>query len=138
MFAKGPQPGATPKEDAMRHLPPGTTCRRVTAMGITGYVIELPDGKPLVSAGNAADAWSKEEDCAIRNPEKIRPLMPTDMTIDFEETATFITAFKSGQVLVRCGFGLTDCRDTESLDAFVARHGGAAATAEYLQACRRA
>lgn len=121
----------------MRHLPPETSCRRMTAMGITGYVIELPDGKARASAGNASGAWSKAQDWAIRNPEKIRPLMPTDITIDFEDTATFITAFKSGQVLVRCGFGLTDCRNTESLDAFVARHGGAAATAEYLQACHR-
>lgn len=106
-------------------------------MGISGYVIELPDGRPIASAGNAGGAWGKAEDWALRNPEKVGALMPTDITIDFEDTATFITARKSGQVLVRCGFGKTDCKDTESLDAFVARHGGAAATVEYLHACRR-
>ncbi|WP_157645474.1 hypothetical protein [Burkholderia ubonensis] len=67
MFAKGPMPGATPKEDALKVLPAGTTCQRMTGMGITGYVISLPDGKQIASAGNAGQAWQKAQDWASRN-----------------------------------------------------------------------
>lgn len=61
MFAKGPMPGTTAKRDALRHLPDGVYCRRSEAMGITGYVVYLPDGTPIVSAGNAqkAEAWGQ-------------------------------------------------------------------------------
>jgi hypothetical protein len=67
MFAKGPMPGATPKEDALKVLPEGTRCERVTGMGITGYVVTLPDGKTIASAGNAGQAWRKAQDWAWRN-----------------------------------------------------------------------
>lgn len=61
------------------------------------------------------------------------------MTVFFENTATFITAADAaGNVVIRCNFRLTDCRDDEPLDNFVARHGGEAATAEYLKQCYRA
>lgn len=60
------------------------------------------------------------------------------MKIYFENTATFITAARAdGAVVIRCNFNLTDCGDNESLEAFVARHGGENATAEYLQDCYR-
>ncbi|EPF1380273.1 TPA: hypothetical protein ACXI4C_004532 [Pseudomonas aeruginosa] len=60
------------------------------------------------------------------------------MKIEFENGANFITARKdNGTVEIRCQFHLTDCRDTEALDAFVLRHGGPEATAEYLKQCYR-
>ena len=59
-------------------------------------------------------------------------------TIEFEAGGNFIAAREaSGNVLIRCHFEDTDCRDSEPLDDFVARHGGAEATAEYLQQCYR-
>lgn len=67
MFAKGPMPGATPKRDALAILPKGARCQQVTAMGITGYVVSLPDGRQIASAGNAGQAWSKAHDWALRN-----------------------------------------------------------------------
>lgn len=66
MFAKGPTPGATPKADALKLLPTGTRCRRVTRMGISGCVIVLPDGREIVSAGNANTAWEKAHNWAMR------------------------------------------------------------------------
>ena len=67
MFAKGPMPGATPKENALRLLPAGTVCRAREAMGIRGYVVSLPNGKAIASAGNASGAWEKAEAWAERN-----------------------------------------------------------------------
>ena len=61
MFARGPQPGATPKEDALKLLP-GATCKRVEARdhaGLVGYVIYDKNGKAVASAGNAQRAWGK-------------------------------------------------------------------------------
>lgn len=66
MFAKGPQAGATPKDEALAALPAGARCKRVTAMGITGYVISLPDGRRIASAGNAQKAWEGAKDWAER------------------------------------------------------------------------
>lgn len=65
MFQKGPMPGATPKQDALTILPKGTRCQQVTAMGIKGYVVALPDGRQIASAGNAGQAWSKAHDWAL-------------------------------------------------------------------------
>lgn len=59
MFAKGPMPGGTPKQDALAILPTGTVCERVSALGITGYVVKLSDGRRIASAGNANQAWEK-------------------------------------------------------------------------------
>lgn len=67
MFAKGPMPGATPKEDALKVLPAGTTCRRMSRMGITGFVVSLPDGRQIASAGTAGQAWRSAADWADRN-----------------------------------------------------------------------
>lgn len=64
MFAKGPMPGATPKQEALALLPAGTRCRQTEAMGIIGYVVVLPDGHQIVSAGNASEAWRKARDWA--------------------------------------------------------------------------
>lgn len=68
MFAKGPQPGATPKQDALEHLPKGTRCVKTTAHGITGYVVKMPNGNAIASAGNANEAWRKALDWALDNP----------------------------------------------------------------------
>ena len=58
--------------------------------------------------------------------------------IGFESGACFITAWdETGQVMIRCAFGKTDCRDDEALDAFVDRHGGLDAAIDYLKACHR-
>lgn len=65
MFAKGPQPGATPKADALRLLPEGTKCSRREGLGIVGYVVTLPNGNAVASAGTASQAWSKAEDWAL-------------------------------------------------------------------------
>lgn len=66
MFAKGPMPGATPRQDALALLPAGTTCKRMSAMGITGYVVQLPDGRQIASGGNAGQAWSDAQRWALR------------------------------------------------------------------------
>jgi hypothetical protein len=68
MFAKGPQPGATPKNDAQLLLPAGSTCRRVSAGGMTGYLVELANGTQIASAGNAGQAWRAACDWAPRHP----------------------------------------------------------------------
>lgn len=67
MFAKGPMPGATPKQEALALLPSGTYCQQASAMGIAGYVVILPDGRKIASAGNASQAWDKAHDWALRN-----------------------------------------------------------------------
>jgi hypothetical protein len=67
MFAKGPMPGATPKQDALKMLPAGTHCQRMTGMGITGFVVSLPDGKQIASAGTAGQAWRKAQEWAYRH-----------------------------------------------------------------------
>lgn len=68
MFAKGPIPGATPKQAAVLLLPTGTRCSATTSLGITGYVVTLPDGRRIASAGNAQQAWEQAREWALRNP----------------------------------------------------------------------
>jgi hypothetical protein len=59
MFAKGPQPGATPKADALKRHP-GATCRIKHGMcRIIGYVVYAADGTAIASAGTARDAWDR-------------------------------------------------------------------------------
>lgn len=62
MFQKGPQPGATPKANALR-LPEleSAYCRRKRSHGIAGYVVYAEDGTAIAAAGNAQEAWSKAE-----------------------------------------------------------------------------
>lgn len=60
-----------------------------------------------------------------------------DTSIEFESGGAFITARKAGEVQIRCNFELTDCREDESLDLFVARHGGVDEATEYLKQCYR-
>jgi len=67
MFAKGPMPGATPKEDALRVLPAGTKCSRLSRAGITGFVVELPSGKQVGAGGTAGAAWRAALGWAERN-----------------------------------------------------------------------
>lgn len=50
-------PGATPKAEALMLLPAGTHCKRLSRMGITGYIVQRPEGKQIASAGNPVDAW---------------------------------------------------------------------------------
>lgn len=67
MFAKGPMPGAIPKQEALKLLPEGTTCKRMSGMGITGFVVTLPDGKQIAAAGTPGQAWRQAHDWASRN-----------------------------------------------------------------------
>jgi hypothetical protein len=54
--------------------------------------------------------------------------------IYFDGGANYITARTDpSNVLIRCDFSYTDCGETESLDAFIARHGGTDSTVEYLK-----
>lgn len=55
------------------------------------------------------------------------------VTIGFEAGGNYITATAAGRVLIRCNAAATDIRDDEPLPDFVARHGGAFKTAEYLK-----
>lgn len=71
MWAKGPMPGAQPRVEALRLLPRGTTCKRVSAIGITGYVVTLPDGRAIGSAGNASLAWEDASSWARRHPREV-------------------------------------------------------------------
>jgi hypothetical protein len=66
MFAKGPAPGVSFKDQALALLPKGTQCRRASAMSITGYVVSLPDGTGIASAGNSNQAWRNALDWANR------------------------------------------------------------------------
>lgn len=70
MFAKGPVAGASPKEEALALLPEGTMCSQMSAAGITGYVIMLPDDRQIVSAGSAAHAWEKARDWALQRRDE--------------------------------------------------------------------
>lgn len=89
----------------------------------------LADALTAVEAGAAAAAPSGKKNSEATEPQTI---------IEFEGGGNFITArAASGDVLIRCNFEYTDCRETEPLDDFVARHGGAEATAEYLKQCYR-
>lgn len=54
------------------------------------------------------------------------------MEIYFEDCANYITAASENGIRVRCNFRFTDCRDDESLDSFVKRHGGEDTAAKYL------
>jgi len=70
MLARGPQAGATPKKDALALLPTATRCMKVhTAAGI-GYVIELPNGRRVASAGSARKAWAVALEWAELNQER--------------------------------------------------------------------
>lgn len=51
----------------MAALPKGVTCSKVSAMGITGYVVKLCDGKSIGCGGNAQRAWEDAHSWALRN-----------------------------------------------------------------------
>lgn len=40
-------------------LPEGTVCVAHCSVGIRGFVVVLPDGHKIASAGNASQAWAK-------------------------------------------------------------------------------
>lgn len=60
MFAKGPMPGYSRKEEALK-FHPGAYCVKETAasLNITGYVVYDAQGRALASGGSAASAWEK-------------------------------------------------------------------------------
>jgi hypothetical protein len=57
MFAKGPMPGYSPREEVLK-LAPKAQCQRRCAIGITGYVVSIA-GKGIASAASAREAWEK-------------------------------------------------------------------------------
>lgn len=58
------------------------------------------------------------------------------MNIYFEAGGNYITASTIyGKVVIRCNFEYTDCREDESLDEFIKRHGGETKTTNYLKKC---
>lgn len=57
--------------------------------------------------------------------------------IELEDGCSSITAREGGEVLIRRALALTDYCEDEPLDGFVARHGGALLTVEYLRQCDR-
>jgi hypothetical protein len=57
MFARGPQSGYSSRAVALAMLPEGTCCKRLSAAGMTGYSICLPDGRQIAAAGSARQAW---------------------------------------------------------------------------------
>ncbi len=61
MFGKGPQPGATPRADALK-VHPGATCVRVESIcDLRGYIVYDSARRALVSAGSAQEAWRKAQ-----------------------------------------------------------------------------
>jgi hypothetical protein len=74
MFAKGPVPGNNFKTEALKLLPPGTVCRRVSAVGLTGYIVELPGRVQIASAGSPGLAWRGALDWASRNRDRVEEL----------------------------------------------------------------
>lgn len=60
-FHKGPLPGGGFKAEAKRECPRAVCRRKVGGYGggtITGFVVTL-DGREVVSAGSAQEAWRK-------------------------------------------------------------------------------
>lgn len=72
MFARGPASGTSFKNQALAILPNGSHCRRVTSMGISGFVVYLPDGTGIASAGSSGQAWREALDWASRQPRPKR------------------------------------------------------------------
>ncbi|HCF0591742.1 hypothetical protein [Pseudomonas aeruginosa] len=56
MFAKGVISGFSPKEKALE-IHPGAYCKVKHTAHISGYVIYDAEGRALVSAGSAKQAW---------------------------------------------------------------------------------
>jgi hypothetical protein len=55
------------------------------------------------------------------------------MKIFFEDCANYITAENDNGIIVRCNFRYTDCREDESIDNFIKRHGGIEKSIQYLE-----
>jgi len=62
--------------------------------------------------------------------------MAREYEVYFQGWTNLIAMFPDGDGL-RCHCDLTDIRDDEPLDEFIARHGGLPGTAEYLRKCSR-
>lgn len=75
MFANGRTPGYGVKEKALEIFPKGTACLKKTAMGITGYVVYLPNAMiGIASASTSLGAWEKALDWAERNASALGKL----------------------------------------------------------------
>jgi hypothetical protein len=59
------------------------------------------------------------------------------MNVTFEHCGLIIAVKSRGRTVIRCRSAVTDLRDDETLEAFVARHGGVSNVAEYLADCLR-
>ena len=65
MWAKGPMPGYHPKDDFRSFHPDAVCVKKHSICNIVGYVVYMSaadakaDIRPIASAGNAKDAWSK-------------------------------------------------------------------------------
>jgi hypothetical protein len=59
------------------------------------------------------------------------------MNVTFEHCGLIIAVKSRGRTVVRCRSAVTDLRDDETLESFVARHGDASNVAEYLADCLR-
>ena len=75
MFAKGPIPGWSSKTECLK-VYPKATCKRKTALGITGYLIHL-DEKVVCAAATATEAWEKFW-CKLVDEGKIDPKFGKD------------------------------------------------------------
>jgi hypothetical protein len=59
MFSKGPQPGYSPKSEALA-ICPTLICKRKTSCGITGYVVHSKKGGlALSSSKSVRGVWEK-------------------------------------------------------------------------------
>ena len=59
MFAKGPMPGATPRDDFLVKYP-GATCKKeCLAYGMVGFTVYLADGTLVITRGNPKQAWEE-------------------------------------------------------------------------------
>ena len=60
MFAKGPTPGYSPKEEALK-FHPGAYCqkRTLSSISVTGYVVFDAKGNALAAAGSPKSAWER-------------------------------------------------------------------------------
>jgi hypothetical protein len=73
MFARGPFPGASYKAEPLKLLPRGTRCYRHARSGITGFAVDMPDGRQVGAGGTPGVAWRNALDWASRNLPKARP-----------------------------------------------------------------
>jgi hypothetical protein len=72
MWAKGPQPGARPKDSFLTEYPGATCQRKHHAHDISAYVVHLADGTFVVGRGNAQQAWTEAYSVMRRREERVQ------------------------------------------------------------------